>query len=106
VSEVTPPKPATLKRYGLNLEEWRGMLSRQGGVCAICRKVPPNCRLCTDHFHVKGWKKMPPSKRKLYVRGLLCAYCNLRLLRKGWTLVKLQNAVEYVRQYESRNPDK
>ncbi len=80
------------------------MLERQGGVCAICKKEPPNGRLCTDHDHVKKWKKMPPEKRKLYVRGLLCAYCNLRLLRKGWTLEKLERAVDYVKQYEARKP--
>jgi len=102
---VTPPKKATLRRYGLSIEEWLHILERQGGVCAICLKVPPNGRLCTDHHHAPKWKKMPPAKRKLYVRGLLCAYCNLRLLRKGWTLAKLERAVEYVRQYESRNTE-
>lgn len=101
---IIPPKKATLKRYGLTLEEWNTMLERQGGVCAICKKEPPNGRLCTDHDHVKKWKKMPPEKRKLYVRGLLCAYCNLRLLRKGWTLEKLERAVDYVKQYEARKP--
>jgi hypothetical protein len=103
---VIPPKKATLKRYGLKLEEWQALLIRQGGVCAICQKVPPNQRLCTDHEHAKGWKKMPPERRKLYVRGLLCAYCNLRLLRKGWTLIKLERAVEYVKRYEQRNTEK
>jgi hypothetical protein len=99
---VIPPSKATLKRYGLTLEEWQTILDRQGGVCYICQKIPPNQRLCTDHYHVKKWKKMPPDQRKLYVRGLLCAYCNLRLLRKGWTLAKLERAVEYTKQFEQR----
>lgn len=99
---ITLPKKATLKRYGLSLEEWKAMLDDQGGVCFVCEKEPPNGRLCTDHDHVKKWKKMPPDQRKLYVRGLLCSYCNLRLLRKGWTLKKLERAVEYVKRYEQR----
>lgn len=99
---VIPPSKATLKRYGLTLEEWLAILERQGGVCAVCKKIPPNQRLCTDHLHVPKWKKLPPEKRKLYVRGLLCAYCNLRLLRKGWTLEKLENAVDYVKLFEQR----
>jgi hypothetical protein len=99
---VTPPKKATLKRYGLSLEEWKAMLEEQGGVCAVCQKVPPNGRLCTDHHHAPKWKKMPPEQRKRYVRGLLCAYCNLRLLRKGWTLDKLKRAVVYIEKYESK----
>ena len=99
---IITPKKATLKRYGLSEPEWLEMLERQGGVCAICQKEPPNKRLCTDHHHVPKWKKMPPQQRKLYVRGLLCAYCNLRLLRKGWTLAKLERAVIYMKEYEQR----
>jgi hypothetical protein len=99
---VTPPKAATLKKYGLSREEWLAILERQGGVCAICEKVPPNGRLCTDHQHIPKWKKLPPAQRKVHVRGLLCAYCNLRLMRKGWTLKKLERGVEYMKQYEQR----
>jgi len=99
---IIQPKKATLKRYGLTVEEWKVMLDQQGGVCFICEKEPPNQRLCVDHHHVPKWRKMPPEKRKLYVRGLLCAYCNLRLLRKGWTLKKLQRGVLYMEQYENR----
>lgn len=103
---VKPPSKATLRKYGLNSEEWIAILNSQGGVCYICEKVPPNEKLCTDHEHVKNWKKLPPEKRKLYVRGLLCAYCNLRLMRKGWTLKKLNRAVNYIEQYEKRLQEK
>jgi len=99
---IREPSKPTLKRYGLSLEEWKIMLGKQEGVCYVCRKEPPSQTLCIDHFHVPKWKKMPPEKRKLYVRGLLCAYCNLRLLRKGWTLEKLQRAVTYVQAFEEK----
>lgn len=102
---VKEPSKQTVKKYGLTLPEWRDILARQGGVCYICEKVPPSGILCVDHFHAKGWKKMPPEERKRYVRGLLCAYCNLRLLRKGWTLEKLKRAVLYVAAFEQRLED-
>ena len=98
---IKVPSKATLRKYGLTLEDWQRRLNDQGGVCFICEKEPPSGILCVDHFHVKGWKKMAPEKRKQYVRGLLCSYCNLRLLRKGWTLAKLKRAVLYVEKFEA-----
>ncbi len=63
-----------LKTYGITYNEWLGMYSSQRGLCYICRKAHP--RLCVDHIHVKGFKKMPPEEKKKYVRGLLCFMCN------------------------------
>ena len=102
---IKTPSKATLRKYGLTEGEWRAILDRQGGTCFICQKEPPKGVLCIDHFHAPKWKKLPPEKRKLYVRGLLCSYCNLRLLRKGWTLAKLRRAVLYVERFERQlNP--
>jgi len=42
------------------------MLLAQGGVCAICRRVP--LRACLDHDHVTG-----------RTRGVICQPCNLML---------------------------
>lgn len=57
-----------LKRYGITLEIYQEMFSRQRGVCAIC-KNPTNHkygrRLDVDHDHATG-----------IVRGLLCCKCN------------------------------
>lgn len=55
------------KLYGISLEEYKAMLSKQKGKCAICRK-PPKGRLHVDHDHKTG-----------RVRGLLCQICNLRV---------------------------
>ena len=99
---VLTPTPATLKRYGLSEEEWRTILERQGGVCFVCELEPSKGRLCIDHDHVKGWKKMPPEQRKIYVRGLLCWYCNNRLLSRGITIRKSRNVTLYLEQYEAR----
>ena len=45
MTKVRTPKPDTLKKYGLTEREWLAILKRQGGACAVCRKVPENGRL-------------------------------------------------------------
>ena len=64
--------------YGVTEEWYQAMLLAQGGACAICKWIPgPDDReLDVDHIHVDGWEEMPPEKRRLYVRGLLCGTCN------------------------------
>ena len=98
------PKPKPLTRYGLPLEEWPAMLARQGGTCAVCRKAPTTGRLCVDHEHVAGWKKMEPEQRKLYVRGLTCFFCNHYYLGRAITITKAENVVRMLREYEERRP--
>lgn len=96
------PKSATLRRYGLTAAEWTAILVRQGGVCACCRRLPKNGRLCTDHDHVKGWKKMPAETRKLHVRGLLCYFCNHYYVGRCITVFKAENIARYLRDHEAR----
>lgn len=102
VKRILPPMSATLRRYGLTVSEWQAMLRSQGGVCAVCRRIPPSLRLTTDHHHVKGWKKMPPSERKRFVRGILCARCNHQFVCRGITITLALAVAEYLRQYEAR----
>jgi len=55
-----------LKRdFGITIEEYDAMLTKQGGVCAICKRPPNKNRLAVDHDHTTG-----------EVRGLLCPSCN------------------------------
>lgn len=102
--KVMVPTKATLKKYGLSEEEWKQILESQGGVCFVCQKEPTKGRLCIDHFHIKNWKKMPPEQRKLYVRGLLCWWCNSNFLSRGITIPIAKRAVLYLEQYEARKP--
>jgi hypothetical protein len=99
--KVLTPKPGTLKKYGLSEDEWRAILERQGGVCAVCKQEPKRGRLCIDHYHVKGWKKMPPECRKTWVRGLLCFRCNTTFVGRGVSIERSQNVVLYLQAFEA-----
>ena len=101
---VLTPSPATLKKYGLSQEEWQAILDRQGGVCAICQKEPTKGRLCIDHLHIKGWKKLPAECRKMWVRGVLCWFCNSYYVGRCITIEKARNVVKYLEDFEARRP--
>ena len=59
-------------RYGITLAEYNDMLVRQQSTCAICKKPTSSFKkhLAVDHNHETG-----------YCRGLLCTFCNTRLLK-------------------------
>lgn len=99
---IITPSTATLRKYGLDEADFVTMVERQEGGCAICRLVPTKGRLNIDHEHVRGWKKMPPEKRKIYVRGLLCYMCNHYLMGRGSTMQKHINAAQFIRDYKVR----
>lgn len=67
------------KTYGITLQEWEQMMESQGRVCWICKKTPGTGRLCVDHVHILGFKKMKPEEKKRFVRGILCFMCNVSL---------------------------
>ncbi len=77
-------RAARYKRlYGISLVQFDAMMLRQGGCCAICgRKPKPGRRLHVDHDH-KGNHR---------VRGLLCGFCNLRVLGRGREDAELHEA--------------
>lgn len=102
--EIKIPTAITLKKYGLSAEEWKAILDRQGGVCAVCKKVPSSGRLNTDHHHVPKWKQMPAEQRKMWVRGLLCYFCNLYYCGRAITVAKAENVVTYLKEFEAKRP--
>lgn len=99
---IKVPKPATLRKYGLDAQGWLAILEAQGWVCAICRKVPPSGRMVTDHHHVPKWKKMDPDRRRGFVRGITCWTCNHYYLGRGITESKAYNVVAYLRAFAAR----
>lgn len=96
------PSKQTLEKYGLSLKEWKKLAESQNNLCFVCKQPPKKGRLCIDHFHAKNWKKKPPEERKKYVRGLLCWYCNFKLLPRGINLEKARNIVKYLEQFENK----
>jgi hypothetical protein len=96
------PTQKTLDKYGLTRLDQKMILEAQGGVCPICEKVPTTGRWVIDHHHVKGWKDMPPEKRKLYVRGITCWFCNRNYLAKAITPRKAENIKRYLENYAIR----
>lgn len=80
------PSAATKTKYGLRDIDWLALAANQKYVCAVCKKLPPSGRLCIDHEHVKGYRKMPAAEKRKYVRGLLCSYCNRFLVGKNTPL--------------------
>jgi hypothetical protein len=78
-----------LKKYGLSLADYRAILDRQDGKCAICRddlKGDKNTHV--DHCHSTG-----------VVRGVLCNRCNLAvgMLRNSSTIALA--AARYLRGF-------
>jgi hypothetical protein len=60
-----------MRLYGLSLDEYDALATKQGGVCAICGEPPVKGggkRLVVDHDHQTGW-----------IRGLLCGSCNVAI---------------------------
>lgn len=79
-----------LRHYGISLSEYRVLLVKQGGVCAICGKPPLGGNTSThslhvDHDHV--------TKR---VRGLLCNRCNPAIGQFGDSPDLLRKAANYL----------
>lgn len=98
---VKQPAPATLRKYGLTPELWNRLAASQGFACFVCLRQPSTGRLCVDHEHVKGWKKLPPEERRRYVRGLLCWTCNHFAVGRGVTLERARRVVAYLARYEA-----
>jgi len=75
----------TKRGINLTVEQYDEMLKRQNGVCAICFKTNNKNRLCVDHDHSTG-----------IVRGLLCGFCNRRLVTLRNSPQLLLRAVNYL----------
>ncbi len=111
---LKPPSKVTLKKYGFGTrstglwegqspeDDWLAMLAMQGNVCPICKKAPTTGRWVTDHEHVRGWKDMPPSERRKYVRGITCWFCNSTYLGRAMSHLKAVHMVAYFESYELR----
>ena len=74
------------KAFGITLEYYKGLLARQGGVCAICYEGNPAGKsLAVDHDHNTS-----------EVRGLLCDKCNRGLGLLGDNPILLRKSASYL----------
>jgi hypothetical protein len=95
-----PPTKATLDRYGLTLAAWK-RLAPKDDVCPICTQVKEKWHI--DHHHERGWGQMAPQQRVLFVRGIVCARCNMRYLPRGINARIARNIADYLDRFEARN---
>jgi hypothetical protein len=75
---------ARLMTYNLSDDEYKTLLEKQDGKCAICGLVKP---LRVDHCHVAG-----------KVRGLLCHGCNVSLGHFKDSIPILEAAIQYLKK--------
>ena len=86
------------------LEQYEHLEKAQGGVCALCKKPPPELgsrgkngrnrgRLYVDHNHITG-----------KVRGLLCPACNTQLGPLFNNVQLLAAVIKYLEAAQSEQP--
>jgi hypothetical protein len=76
------------RTYGLTDAEYQTILVQQNGRCAICGREPKKRPLAVDHDHKTN-----------VIRGLLCLWCNHRLLAGAHDSVeRLRNAIAYLEE--------
>lgn len=79
-------------RYGITSEDYKSLLEKQGGTCAVCKSDEPGDKrrryFCVDHCHDTG-----------RVRGLLCVHCNMLIGRYGDKLELLKRFTTYLEHH-------
>lgn len=105
VMEVKPPKKETLRKYGLDLNQWIELVAQKQGRCWVCGRTPDptgSVRFVVDHEHVKDYKKKSADEKRKFIRGILCWNCNKNFLGKGITTVRARNVYQYLVDYDRR----
>lgn len=88
--------------YSITDEQYAALLSRQGGVCAVCRLPDGFGRsLSVDHDHLccSGARSCGQC-----VRGLLCNRCNQAMGRFRDSAERLREAADYVEAWRRQAP--
>lgn len=82
---------ALKKLYGLTIEQYNELLSRQNHRCAICERHQDEfkIRFAVDHIHSgEGW-----------IRGLLCYTCNRHVVGRHTDPDLFRKAADYLDQH-------
>lgn len=76
------------KTYGISLAQYDLLLKGQNGVCVVCLRGPKEGKnLCVDHNHISR-----------EIRGLLCNYCNRRIVGRHRDSDLLRRVAAYLDQ--------
>ena len=78
-------KEHDLRKRGLTLTKYEALLTKQNGLCAICKQKDQHFGLAVDHCHDTG-----------EIRGLLCSQCNRGLGLFRDDPGRLQAAIHYL----------
>ncbi len=81
------------RQYGISEDEYKALLRKQHGKCAICGSKDPRGRAGSTYFQVDHDHKTGA------VRALLCAPCNSGLGSLGDSIKNLEKAIAYLRKY-------
>lgn len=82
-----------LRSYGISLEQYEAMRTKQGNRCGICQKEFDD----EDEFGARR-PRVDHCHATRAVRGLLCLSCNAGLGSLGDDMESLQNGIEYLRR--------
>lgn len=80
-------------RFRMTVDDYHEMLTRQGGVCAVCARPPGRHRLQVDHDHACCDTRYTCGK---CVRGLLCFNCNAALGHVQDDKERLMSLINYL----------
>lgn len=95
------PSNGTLSRYGLTQEDYWALWAEQGEACGFCH-ADAHATYVIDHEHVRGFDSMPAEVRRQYVRGIVGAHENHRLLGRWVSIESALNLIRYLYRYERR----
>jgi hypothetical protein len=76
-------------KHRITLEQFEQILAEQGGVCAICKRLPDGNGVSGNTLHVDHCHKTDA------IRGLLCRDCNLGLGQFRDSIETIDRAIEY-----------
>lgn len=79
------------RKYGVTAKQYDRLLSKQGGVCAICKQDRRDTRqreMPVDHDHDSG-----------KVRGILCDHCNRVIGLFGDSPDVIARAIKYLKEW-------
>lgn len=82
-------KQSLKRHYGITLEEYAEMLTKQNGVCASCGDPPNGRKLSVDHNHETD-----------EIRGLLCDRCNFALGQLKEDPIRIKRLLNYLQKWE------